>query len=106
MQAPEDWDEEEDGEWSAPLVANPKCKVGCGKWERPMVTNPAYKGAWMPKRIDNPDYKVSAQLSKEQGWGAWTGEWGTAPSCAVSSKCKVLQAAIRSYLRGKGFLRL
>jgi len=35
---PLDWNEEEDGEWEAPMVANPKCKpAGCGKWERPQV---------------------------------------------------------------------
>jgi len=25
---PADWDDEEDGDWEAPIVANPKCKVG------------------------------------------------------------------------------
>mmetsp|Transcript_60069 Transcript_60069/g.137272 ORF Transcript_60069/g.137272 Transcript_60069/m.137272 type:complete len:465 (-) Transcript_60069:79-1473(-) len=55
---PLDWNEEEDGEWEAPLVANPKCKAaGCGKWERPQVVNPEYKGTWTANRIENPAYK-------------------------------------------------
>lgn len=29
VQEPEDWDEEEDGEWIAPMVENPKCSVSC-----------------------------------------------------------------------------
>ena len=37
---PDDWDDEEDGEWEAP-----------------MVDNPAYKGPWKPKMIPNPAYK-------------------------------------------------
>ena len=34
---PEDWDEEEDGDWEPPKIANPKCKdaPGCGEWKRP-----------------------------------------------------------------------
>jgi len=42
--APSDWDEDEDGEWEAPLVPNPKCKAaGCGVWRPPIIPNPAYK---------------------------------------------------------------
>ena len=35
---PEDWDDEEDGDWEAPSIPNPKCKdaPGCGEWKRPM----------------------------------------------------------------------
>jgi hypothetical protein len=57
---PEDWDEEEDGEWEPPKVANPKCKEapGCGEWKRPTKPNPDYKGKWSAPLIDNPDYKV------------------------------------------------
>eukprot|EP00961_Rhodomonas_salina_P033446 449840-Rhodomonas_salina.1 len=29
--APSDWDEEEDGEWEAPIIANPKVCAGAGK---------------------------------------------------------------------------
>lgn len=59
---PEDWDEEEDGEWEAPQIPNPKCKEapGCGEWKRPMKSNPDYKGKWTAPMIDNPDYKVTA----------------------------------------------
>lgn len=59
---PEDWDEEEDGEWEAPRIANPKCKAapGCGEWKRPMKSNPDYKGKWTAPLIDNPEYKVLA----------------------------------------------
>jgi len=54
---PDDWDEDEDGEWEAPLIANPDCKAhGCGEWKAPMVSNPAYKGKWHAKMINNPDY--------------------------------------------------
>ena len=30
------WDDEEDGDWVAPTVPNPKCDEvsGCGKWEK------------------------------------------------------------------------
>jgi calnexin len=58
---PEDWDEEEDGEWEPPRVTNPKCEdgPGCGEWERPTIPNPNYKGTWYPAMIDNPEYKVS-----------------------------------------------
>lgn len=53
---PEEWDDESDGEWEPPLVANPKCEVGCGKWEPPVKTNPDYKGPWKAPMIDNPNY--------------------------------------------------
>lgn len=34
---PEDWDEDEDGDWEPPKIANPKCEKGpgCGEWKRP-----------------------------------------------------------------------
>ena len=58
---PEDWDEEEDGEWEPPRITNPKCEdgPGCGEWEAPTIPNPNYKGTWYPPMIDNPEYKVS-----------------------------------------------
>jgi len=57
---PEDWDEEEDGEWEPPRIPNPKCEdgPGCGEWERPTIPNSDYKGTWYPSMIDNPEYKV------------------------------------------------
>merc|ERR1711861_32484 len=36
---PDDWDDEEDGEWEAP-----------------MKDNPDYKGVWEAKKIDNPEF--------------------------------------------------
>ena len=41
---PEDWDVEEDGEWTAPQVDNPAYK---GPWKAKMIANPAYKGVWV-----------------------------------------------------------
>ena len=57
---PEDWDEEEDGEWEPQKVPNAKCAEGpgCGEWKRPMKPNPEYKGKWTAPLIDNPEYKV------------------------------------------------
>jgi len=54
---PADWDVEEDGEWEAPVIANPECKVGCGKWTADQISNPKYKGKWHAPQIDNPAYK-------------------------------------------------
>lgn len=56
---PEEWDDEEDGDWIAPTVTNPKCEEapGCGEWKRPMKANPEYKGKWYAPMIDNPEYK-------------------------------------------------
>jgi calnexin len=60
---PEGWDDDEDGEWSPPMIANPLCKPpgGCGTWTQKTMKNPDYKGVWAPKKIKNPEYK-----------GAWT----------------------------------
>lgn len=57
---PEDWDDEEDGEWEPSTIANPKCTdgPGCGLWKRPKIANPAFKGKWSAPFIDNPAYKV------------------------------------------------
>jgi len=56
---PEEWDDEEDGDWIAPTIPNPKCAdaPGCGEWKRPMKANPDYKGTWYAPLIDNPAYK-------------------------------------------------
>jgi len=72
---PEEWDDEEDGEWIAPTVRNPKCEEapGCGEWKRyisfferfllvfmsfssPYMPNPNYKGKWYAPLVDNPAY--------------------------------------------------
>jgi hypothetical protein len=38
---PEEWDDEEDGDWIAPTVRNPKCEEapGCGEWKRWVITS-------------------------------------------------------------------
>merc|ERR1712048_126810 len=50
---PDDWDDEEDGEWEAPMKDNPAYK---GDWSVKRITNPAYKGFWEAKKIANPEY--------------------------------------------------
>merc|ERR1712141_944163 len=50
---PDDWDDEEDGEWEAPMIDNPDFK---GEWSVKRIANPAYKGFWEAKKIANPDY--------------------------------------------------
>jgi calnexin len=55
---PDDWDDNEDGEYTAPLIPNPACeKAGCGVWKAPMIKNPAYKGPWKAPLIKNPLYQ-------------------------------------------------
>merc|ERR1712226_436431 len=49
---PDDWDDEEDGEWEAP-----------------MKDNPEYKGEWSAKRIANPEYKDDDSLYKYADFG-------------------------------------
>jgi len=51
---PEDWDDELDGEWEAPQIANPEFK---GAWKAKMIPNPAYKGEWVHPMVPNPAYK-------------------------------------------------
>jgi len=50
---PEDWDDEEDGEWEAPMKDNPAFK---GEWTVKRISNPEYKGVWEAKKIANPEY--------------------------------------------------
>eukprot|EP01084_Bolivina_argentea_P062696 114660_1 len=56
---PDDWDTEEDGEWEAPMISNPKYK---GEWKAKRIPNPGYKGVWKAKDISNPDYVADANL--------------------------------------------
>jgi hypothetical protein len=56
---PEDWDDEEDGEWEAPLIDNPEY---AGEWKPKMIANPDYKGEWVHPMIPNPDYKADPKL--------------------------------------------
>jgi calreticulin len=50
---PDDWDEEDDGEWEPPMISNPDYK---GEWRPTMIDNPAYKGEWEHPMIANPDF--------------------------------------------------
>merc|ERR1711915_927862 len=56
---PEDWDDEEDGEWKAPTIPNPEYK---GPWKPKKIKNPKYKGKWVAPMIDNPDFKDDPEL--------------------------------------------
>ncbi|KAL0281889.1 UNVERIFIED_CONTAM: Calreticulin, partial [Sesamum radiatum] len=61
---PEDWDDEEDGEWTAPTIPNPEYK---GPWKPSLfqcqkIKNPNYKGKWKAPMIDNPDFKDDPDL--------------------------------------------
>merc|ERR1712072_33746 len=49
---PDDWDDEEDGEWEAP-----------------MKDNPEYKGDWSGKRISNPEYEDDDSVYKFADFG-------------------------------------
>merc|ERR1712062_568526 len=64
---PEDWDEEEDGEWEAPMINNPEYK---GEWKPKQIDNPAYKGEWVHPEIDNPEYTPDATMYKYDDIGA------------------------------------
>jgi calreticulin len=50
---PDGWDDDEDGEWEAPMIDNPDYK---GAWRAKRIDNPAYKGEWKAKQLDNPDF--------------------------------------------------
>lgn len=54
--------EDMDGEWEAPRISNPACRIGCGEWKPPMINNPKYKGVWRPPMIDNPNYQVKTTV--------------------------------------------
>lgn len=64
---PADWDDEADGEWEAPLIANPEYK---GAWRAKRIANPAYKGKWVHPEIDNPDYVADANIAQYADIGA------------------------------------
>merc|ERR1711988_1877019 len=63
---PDDWDDEEDGEWEAPMKDNPDYK---GDWNAKRISNPAYKGFWEQKKIANPEYKDDDNLYKYKDFG-------------------------------------
>merc|ERR1712222_300689 len=63
---PADWDDEEDGEWEAPMKDNPAYK---GEWSVKRISNPAYKGFWEAKKIANPEYEDDDKLYKYDDFG-------------------------------------
>merc|ERR1711894_378878 len=63
---PDDWDDEEDGEWEAPMKDNPAYK---GDWYVKRISNPAYKGIWEAKKIANPEYQDDDALYKYDDFG-------------------------------------
>jgi len=63
---PDGWDEEEDGEWEAPVIPNPEFQ---GEWSPKMIDNPDYKGPWVHPLIDNPDYKADDSLYSFSDFG-------------------------------------
>ena len=87
MFQPEDWDDEEDGEWTAPTIPNPEykgewkpkvCKILMFSYRLVTVTfrtvvhdfapsvqkikNPNYKGKWKVPMIDNPNFSDDPDL--------------------------------------------
>merc|ERR1711939_392494 len=63
---PDDWDDEEDGEWEAPMKDNPDYK---GEWMGKRISNPAYKGFWEAKKIANPEYVDDDAVYKYADFG-------------------------------------
>merc|ERR1712211_77485 len=63
---PDDWYDEEDGEWEAPMIDNPEYK---GEWSVKRISNPAYKGFWEAKKIANPEYVDDDNLYKYDDFG-------------------------------------
>merc|ERR1712196_352407 len=62
---PEDWDDEDDGEW-----------------EPPLIDNTDFQGEWYPKQIDNPAYEKDIQLASYEnlayvGYELWIVNNGT-----------------------------
>ncbi|KAJ2663774.1 hypothetical protein IW148_002332 [Coemansia sp. RSA 1199] len=77
-QKPEDWDDDMDGDWEAPMVANPEYK---GEWKPRMIKNPEYQGEWSAPLIDNPNYEEDEDLAVFNigyvGLDVWTVKSGT-----------------------------
>merc|ERR1712093_602886 len=63
---PDDWDDEEDGEWEPPMKDNPEFK---GEWMVKRISNPEYKGVWTAKDIDNPEYEDDENVYKHADFG-------------------------------------
>jgi len=64
---PDSWDTDSDGEWEAPMIANPDYK---GPWHPKQIDNPDYKGPWVHPEIDNPDYEPDDTLYLYSSFGA------------------------------------
>ncbi|KAI9505788.1 Calreticulin/calnexin, partial [Coemansia spiralis] len=75
---PEDWDDDMDGDWEAPMIANPEYK---GEWKARLIKNPEYKGEWTAPLIDNPNYDEDEDLAVFNigyvGLDIWTVKSGT-----------------------------
>ncbi|KAJ1937899.1 hypothetical protein FBU59_004615, partial [Linderina macrospora] len=75
---PEDWDDDMDGDWEPPMVANPEFK---GEWKPRKIKNPDYKGEWEAPLIDNPDFEEDEDLAVFNigyvGLDIWTVKSGT-----------------------------
>jgi len=56
---PDDWDDEDDGEWEAPMIDNPEYE---GPWSPKMIRNPDYKGEWKHPKIPNPEYVYNDKM--------------------------------------------
>jgi len=63
---PSDWDDEEDGEWEAPMKDNDAYK---GEWYAKRISNPEYKGVWEAKKIANPEYEDDDAVYKFADFG-------------------------------------
>jgi len=63
---PDDWDDDEDGEWEAPMIDNPEYK---GEWYPKRISNPAYVGIWEARKIANPEYEDDDALYKFADFG-------------------------------------
>merc|ERR1711957_528533 len=63
---PDDWDDEEDGDWEAPMKDNAEYK---GDWSVKRISNPAYKGVWEAKKIANPEYVDDDSVYKFDDFG-------------------------------------
>ena len=76
---PDDWDDEMDGEWEAPMIDNPEYK---GDWKPKQIDNPNYKGPWVHPEIDNPEYIPDSDLYRQKeicivGLDLWQVKSGT-----------------------------
>ncbi|CAG8488323.1 9350_t:CDS:2 [Acaulospora morrowiae] len=75
---PDDWDDDMDGDWEPPQIANPDYK---GEWKQKLIPNPEYKGPWSAPLIPNPEYKEEPSLhaykSAYIGFDLWQVKSGT-----------------------------